>query len=492
MAMAAPAASNASNNNEQVLKDLLERLRANQEKLGEMDPRLGKSIGNLLNAPSGSQQTDLYRTRLAYAVQDAERLIGPVLPAGALRQDLENRAQTYPGLNNNKVQDLLQQTRSIQDSATIQDIRTLAANTAKLGGNQQTPEVLRQVEAIENRLQGTPASSATSTRNAQQTAGTGTATVSGADTPNAAAGAEQAGPTGFRQQASPAGQTGAPGEQRARPADNTTGPQTSRSEAAGPGGNAPAGNTSQPKVTVADGLVQGFGRAVNAVNQADNRTTAEAGSAISNLLHAMTSRAPLRQANDGDTHTPVQGRLANFREAQQNRRDDAQLSVTERAGAAAIADVKAFTGGPASTIMQRIRDAATFDPKGMAGVLEGMRPGGRYQDFGEQIQRERTVSPAFAASQDKAIASLATYGNAREAAAAIAQRRGEAAVTGRLERLDAEVGREAGQAPGKGPGQSMLQEMTEKVREVIQRAVDRISAAFTARPSAAAGPSPAP
>lgn len=491
MAIAAPAA-NASNSNDQALKDLLERLRTNQEKLGELDPALGKRIGHLLNAPSGSQQSDLYRTRLAYAVQDAERLIGPVLPDGAFRRELDARAQTYPGLNNNRVQDLLQQTRTMQDSTLVMDVRTLATNTAKLGSNQQTPDVLRQVEAIENRLQGAPSPTEANARTGQPASGTRAAATSGGATADAA-GTAQTAPAGYRQQSSPAGQAGATAEQRARPVDNTANSaQAPRSDAAGPAGGAPASVLSQSRATVADGVAQGFSRVLNAVNQADNRAAAESGNAVSKLLHAMTSREPLRQANDAASHTPIQGRLANFREAAQNRRDDAQLSATERAGAAAMTDVKAFTSGPASTIMQRIRDAAAFDSKGMAGVLEGMRPGGRYQDFGEQIQRERTISPAFAASQDKAIASLATYGTAREAAAAIAQRRGEAAVTGRLERLDAEVGKEAGQAPGRSSGQSMLQEMTEKVREVIQRAVERISAAFAARPSAAAGPSPAP
>lgn len=440
------------------IDDVVDRLARNQTRLGTIDPKLERTIDAIVRSPPDARHDDLYRTRVAYAVQDAERLVGPLVDQGALRAELSARALTFPGLQNERVAALMQQTPSIEDREVVRDIRRLAMESARLGDHQASPDITRQVDAIENRLRLQP-------------------------------GAAPAGP----QPASPRaddGPAGRPFHEHPQGDDAATGFRQRRSPASTPDADAAAASPSDKAPQSPRQAGQEAAQQNGPQAQPQQRNLV--GDVLAGLLHAMTTREPLRQPEADAGHTPMRDRLAAFRGAQQEDADAKQLRATERAGAEAITDLKAFANGPGSSVMSRVRDAASTDPEGVAGVLAGMRAGGKYEDLGQQVQRERTVNPAFAAAQDKAAASVGAYGQAREAAAAIGERRGDEAVNAQLQKLDAEIGREASSLPGRRPGANLLDEIAEKVRDAILRAIERVSAAFSARPTAGATASPNP
>lgn len=136
------------------LRVLLARLDQSVGIIGQNDPALAKTVSALVEAGAKSGRTESpdFRTRLAYAVQDVERLVGPVLPeAGQLREEMSRRAVSYPGLMNERVQELLLRTPAIEDRGLRVDIRRLASDAAKAGPNQDTSEINGRVDVLENR-----------------------------------------------------------------------------------------------------------------------------------------------------------------------------------------------------------------------------------------------------------------------------------------------------------------------------------------------------
>ena len=466
-------------------RELLEKLEEAGKVLKQSDPKLAASIEALVAASTRPGQTEdpIFRTRMAYIVQDAEKHYGPLAMGSGMRDEMTRMAATYPGLQNERIGDLLKTTPAIDNRDLVREIRTLASDTAKAAGNQTSATVESRVDALENR-----------------------ARLERAPEPNAPV---RDGPPSSpitrdhldRVQPSPGG--GSEQNERVRPRD---GGQVR--PPGGPNDQVPSQNNLPGK--------QEFVRQP---------------SGLSKILSAM--RPDGEQASPWDKPpTPMTERHGSFRQSMQNDRDEKVFKAAEVAGTAAVEAMRAFANGPGGSIMARINDAAKSEPRGLEGVFAEMREGGKYDNLRKQLQGERAFSNGFAESYDKAVDAVGAYGRQREAADATGQRRSQAetalggavnwlrsapsevgqqlgqlrdaisnagtqrrgpadAVNDRFEKLDAEVGRSASALPGSKDGKSMIEDLGEKVRALVTKAVDAVKAAFspTARQEASASPS---
>lgn len=191
--------------------------------------------------------------------------------------------------------------------------------------------------------------------------------------------------------------------------------------------------------------------------------------------------------------TPMGDRIQAYSARMREGAQEQILRSAEKSGQAAIAAMKDFTDGPGAVMMTRIRDAAKTDPNGIAGVLAEMKDGGRYaglrQDFNVALQQEKS----FAAAYERAASGVARFGAERVEVDKIAASRPDvAAIAGRFQKLDAEIGKAASELPGRSDGKSFTDELAERAGEIVRKAVDAVQTAFarirgTASPSA--GPS---
>ena len=145
---------------EQELKD--EEFRKLVIQLGDLtadmsDKVLAARINQLvsgLDVP-GRRDRPEYRTAVAYAVQDVIKEGMSVGMPGGLRVELGQLAATYPGLQNRQMQDLVASTPGIDDKATVQSVRALAAEIGRQP-DQQTAEVTSRIDALANRVRLPP------------------------------------------------------------------------------------------------------------------------------------------------------------------------------------------------------------------------------------------------------------------------------------------------------------------------------------------------
>ena len=136
------------------IRDLLARLNRDAATVAAKDPDLSRTIGQLADVSARPERADnpTFRTQTAYALQDFEKLAGPIstVPPG-LREEMTRLAATAPDLQNDRLQDLVRQTPNLGDRRVIADIRDLALSTGNQGGDQNRQEVREKVEALESR-----------------------------------------------------------------------------------------------------------------------------------------------------------------------------------------------------------------------------------------------------------------------------------------------------------------------------------------------------
>ena len=176
-------------------------------------------------------------------------------------------------------------------------------------------------------------------------------------------------------------------------------------------------------------------------------------------------------------------------------RDEQSFRATEKSGQAALDALQGFANGPGATMLTRIQDAANANPGGMQAVLSEMREGGRYAELRQQFNSALVAEKGFGAAYDRAASALAHYGDNRSVVDQILSRRADAAaLSGRFNKMDAEIGQAAAAIPGRNEGKSALDELANKAAEIVKRAVERVRAAFFRSPSAdvTSRPSPSP
>lgn len=450
------------------IRDLVDKLERARPMVERADVPLAASIKGIAataGTPSALDDAKV-RTRVAYALQDIEKLAGPVAGVSqALREEMARLAQTYPGLRHEGMQELVRTTSGIADRGLVRDIRATAASISA-ERDQDSPDAQSRVDVLANRVSVAvradvlaPTAEKAEARDRGPTDKTGPA-VAEADQPGANA------------------RTSSERDVRA----GARAPLPARTEAAtGPATVPPAAQQQQPAAMQLSG-----GQFATA--------------AIMSALRRQEPANPAAHAPWDRQLTPLKERIAGFMERGQVNRDEAALQAAERSGEAAARALQAFAHGPGAAVMGKVQAAGRTDPNGEVGVVAGMREGGPYQDLRREFDAELGRDKALAAALDRAAAAVGRYWADRAAADSIAAKRADAAVvTARFERLDAEVGAAAATTPSRNEGKSQLGDLADKLgdkaAELAKRAAEALRAAFGRGPGAGAqpsGPSPSP
>lgn len=419
------------------LRELIDKLGRTQEMVARVDPALAATIRGItdtVNIP-GRVEEPMFRTKVAYALQDAEKLVGPIvnLPQG-VREEMTRLAATSPGLQNERMQELMRSTATLDDRGLVRVIRRDAAEIAR-AGHQTSPDMQSKVEVLENRARLSPNGKA------------------GSDARDAAPG----------EVAQPGTQTGA--------AMKATGQAIEMPSRLAPG--SPQAQTLQQQQPTSDQIQQqrGIG-ATFAIMSALRKPE-------------LASPAPWDQQL-----TPLKGRIAQFVEKAQANEEEGSLRAAERSGQAAVQALRAFANGPGASIMSKIQAAGKTDPDGPAGVAAGMREGGPYADLRHTFNAGLLREKGLASALDSVSAAVSQYGADRTVADGIAASRADAtAITARFAKLDAEVGKAASETPSRKDGKSQMEELGAKAAELASKAVEAVRAAFKRTPGPEQHPS---
>ena len=426
------------------IHDLVSRLNRDATQLASKDAELSRSVRQLAEAADRPGRTDdpSFRTRTAYALQDMERLGGPIstVPT-ALREEMTRLAATAPGLQNDRLQELVRTTKSMDDMQLVRDIRRTALEVAFQAGDQTGKLVMDRVEALENRARlGSGASSGPAERTQSQ------------------------GPV--------------PGPASRSPASDEATPE-------------PPGRKSDRQAPRDDSRVSAPPLSQQA--NSERPVSAQGPGALALALGALARHAAREVSDVRGQATSVADRIAKHGDAQQQQRDEATIQGAERSQRAALDALQAFQKGAGSNILTKIQDAAKSEPGGLQAVLSEMREGGRFSSLRSQFNADLALERGMSAAYDKVASSLQQYSGDRSVVEAIGARRGTGqALEARFEKMDAEIGKATAAIPSRGDGKSVLEDLGDKMREVLDRAVQAVKSVFTPGPRAASSPSPSP
>jgi hypothetical protein len=414
-------------------RELLDTLALSYGRVSQIDRLTAQAIQDVVRQGSDPARHNdpTFRHQLAYTVQDVENALrAPLAMSAELRVEMVDRAGSAPGLQNERMQELMRSTANIGDRNLVRDIRLAGA---EIGSNadQSRPPTISNIESLENRA-----------RLAARAPEGPTSSEAPARHERASAAAA------------------APDADRARSANGTNQQQP-------PQQPQPASVTIHR--TAVDVLLDGMRGAVEGLRG--------------------TGSPPWEPP-----HTPMKARFANFEERLRADKDTKAVTRAEQNGQAALDALQGFQNNEGAGIMSRIREAARNNPGGMEGVLSEMRPGGRFADLRTQFNSALEHDRGFAAAYDKASTALAQYGDSRTAVDAIIAKSPAAGLGTKFEALDAQIGEAAGKTPSSRDGMSKLDDITKQLAEIFQRAVEGVKSVFSraAGTEASAQPSPSP
>jgi hypothetical protein len=435
------------------IHDLITRLDRDASIIAAKDPDLSRSIHQLAEAVAKTpERTEAaaFRTRIAYALQDMEKLAGPIgsVPQG-LREEMGRLAATAPGLQNDRLREMMNATAAMDDPRLVRDVRNLAITVGARSGDQNGPDVRDRIDALENRIR-----------------------------------LSSAGPT-------------APADPRLRGQDEQVGRPPSAPTEQAQAVRSPGNQAVEPQPSWTQQSTRQ--QSADATNQATPQAmvTARGPGVIAQALATLARNAQMENPSWDRQPTSVADRSERHETIFQQRRNEASIQGAETSQRAALEAVRSFANGPASSILTKIQDAAKTEPGGMSAVLSEMREGGRFAGLRSQFNADLVMERGAAAAWEKMAGSLQQYGADRAVVAAIGARHNNAvALDARFEKLDAEIGKATSMIPGKQDGKSVMDDLGDKLRAVLDRAVNAVKSAFT--PSveksvrASAGPSPSP
>ena len=435
------------------VRGLLQHLDAARPRIQEVDTGLARRIADLSRTATHDRiDTDNFRTGVAYAFQDAERAIGPVAGVPqALRDDLAQRAATYPGLENARLRELVAMTPAIDDRGLIRDIRQAASDVARGGGTQDTQDIASRIDVLENRLRLSP-------------------------------------------RPADAGASGPERDWRAE-ADREHGQGQRSGVPVGERTNTGPGRPVNPGETHgAAGATALSGTPIQTVAQRPAEQVPQQGSPLHNVFSALNGAARSPDAFDRQP-TPLLEHFAGFEAGMENFRAERQFKAAERAGEVLLSAVQEMTRSSGAAILQRISDAAKADPGGMQAVLSEMRPGGRFADLRGQLNAKLAEDRPFSRAFETVENAARQFDRTRVAAATTAMVRPDRdALMARFEAMDEAVGKAISETPSRHDGKSMVEELSQKAREIAEKAMEAIKAAASRvmgkDPQASAGPSP--
>ena len=452
----APAAASAASPppaGSDAIRQGIEALRSALPQIEQKNPAFANGLKSLLERADDPVQFNKaeFQHRIAYSVSDAQSNFGQLAGLDArARERLYELSITAPGLKSDRAVVLLSEATTSQDASLRRDIRRTAFEIGRQA-DQDTPQIVSQLEALENRVRlSSPTPAAQPAQGNGPTGQVGQALAAGLD----AAGRPT--PSGQSADAQPGkADTSAT---RAETTRTTTEPQQAPPAQANQIGTVQAG----AGAAVVSAMLRGFQMLGEAVPPPP--------------WEAMTT-------NFGD-------RLKAFEDRRQAASDQKIIAGVEQSGANALSALQSFTNNEGAVMMSRINQAARSDPNGLEGVLADMRPGGKYAGLRQQFNGAINDEKGFAAAYDKALEAVGRYAYDRKAAAPIVARNADApAVTARLEALEQNVGERMAGIPSLSDGKAMLEDLRKQAAEVFKAVADGIKNLFQ---RAGASPSPSP
>ena len=477
---------------------LLNRV-STESKLALINPDLAGMVDKLAEQATEPGRLDQpsYRTGAAYAVQDMEKYTGgqPIGMPPELRAELVTLASTSPGLQDERMQGLIAKIAGLDDRELILDIRRTAQQVARLDPQQDGPEVIAKIEALEKRA-GIVRSPDISTSNDDPThqAGQKVAMPIGQDRPAAeqtvpvtTSGAVNKTPPA-KEPETPAGASSIEQRVNAVPSPGSGQPQaTATVEAAAANRAADATVATQPATNTAAGQPRPQVEAM----QTQSQGVAE---------RIVSSTRNPRSLDPAPWSVPVPAighRIAQFEQRLADGRTERLVQNAEKSGTAMLAAMEQFTNGPGRGIMSKLEGVAAQDLGGMPAVISEMRPGGRYAteraDFDAAL-RSRAAGAAYKAvtdTADKFAADRYVVANNLHS-----RKLDPAAADGRFEQMDATLGEQASKLPGREAGKDAMAEMAQRLADLLRKAMAKVEQAFGkaagVEAQATARPSPSP
>lgn len=131
--------------------DLIQQMERLRPQIEARDPRLAAAIDSASRSfwekPLDRVDNPRFKTELAYALQDVEKLNGPIPIHQNIRDELTRLAETSPGLQNEQLQKLLQRTPTIDNSELVARLRDKAVEVARKT-DQNTKTIQNDVNAL--------------------------------------------------------------------------------------------------------------------------------------------------------------------------------------------------------------------------------------------------------------------------------------------------------------------------------------------------------
>ena len=417
------------------IRDVLTKLAANIDQLPEAAKALGNRVRELESQsdPVRLNQKSVHH-EVAYAAQDFEKATGKQLNLSSVeRAEVTKLAGSAPGLENERMLDLLRGTAQVGDAAVVREIRRSALEIARQS-NQGTPETQSRIDMLETKVR-------TASRPTE---------ISG----DVAQKAEQIGPSQTK--------------------DSSNGIRNDKSQENNPD-------------------ARGSRNSANSIEPSGAQSAVLRGGVLDTLAAALRGNGRTDAAAPWDPQTsPFGDRVKAFQAKVDARDQDRVIGRVENSARAAVDALDGFRNTEGAAIMNRIQTAARADPGGMTAVLSEMKQGGRFGDLRQAFDKALIDDKGFTQAYDKAASALARYGEGREKVEQIIAKRPDAAnLTAKFEELDGKLGDRASSIPSRNDGKNMLDDISKTVAEIIQRATDTIRAAFSRAPAAGASPAPA-
>jgi hypothetical protein len=509
---ASPAAG-ASLSPEQ-LKDITGRLAQLRPRIEAKDPALAKEIWQLDGALSwdfGSAHDPKIQARVAYALEDAEKLAGKLVLPPAVRQETARLASTSPGFENKELETLLRQTSSIDDPALVKDLRDKAA---VIGASKDSaidevktrediyalafrvataPRITPPAaQSPDNRV--TPGTAATSRSEAQAAPSFPAAPSHTSGAPEGPPGRIKAAAEGRRADAAAETRTGSSAKDAAiiaaeRPKHANTKP--AQETEAGPAGGTPATVTAEETHVRLRPVFGGrFGNLLRNVHEAAKEQ-------LPGLSPRQAQPETPAQASTQATNKPAQTSLASRLDSynanrRQPQRDTEAVESAHGAAHDALTALNKFRAAEGAALINKINDAAKTAKGGIREVLSGMRTGGAYEDLRKEFDTLYNETATFRDSYDKAATALAGYGDRRAAITLALQNQPQGEIASKIKALDEQIAKASSDIPGETHGQTITEKLAEKAREIVDAILEKIRKTFGHDHEPSPNPSPSP
>lgn len=428
-----PSAEARADDDADPMRELLDRLARMQPAIRGVDPNLAQSLDPLIlmGADPAMRAQPGFRHQVAYAFQDLEKSgIGRIEVNSDIRREMTLLAGSAPGLENRRMQAVMQEATMINTPTLIRTIRATGTHIGRQA-DQATPEIQSRIEALENQLRLAPR-------------------VASATTAAPAIARDSDTPSSSRQSADRQGE---------------------------PNGGLPLGRQSGAGTQSAQ-RPQSSGRPnMNSIFAAmrprDQGTGAPWDPAPTPMGDRIARHAAMMQ--DGADHQALQrveksGQAA--LDALQGFSTGEGAAVMNRVREAAHSDPNGMAG-----VLAEMRDGGRF---------ADLR-----KQFNTALSNERGVTAAYDKAAE-ALALYGKHRTSIDEV--LARRPDAANLSAKFEQMDAQIGEAASNTPSRRDGKSMLDDIAKQAAELVQRAINAVKSAFSRTPSAGAsnGPSPSP